>query len=41
MKIQQLEQATGLDRATIRFYEKEGLIHPPEVGKRISGIHAE
>lgn len=28
MKIQQLEQATGLDRATIRFYEKEGLIHP-------------
>lgn len=28
MKIRQLEQATGLDRATIRFYEKEGLIQP-------------
>lgn len=28
MKIRQLEQATGLDRATIRFYEKEGLSQP-------------
>lgn len=28
MRIQELEQQTGLDRATIRFYEKEGLIIP-------------
>jgi len=28
MKIQELEQKTGLDRATIRFYEREGLIKP-------------
>lgn len=28
MRIQELEQCTGLDRATIRFYEKEDLIRP-------------
>lgn len=28
MKIQELEQKTGLDRATIRFYEREKLIIP-------------
>ncbi len=28
MKIQEVEQRTGLDRATIRFYETEGLISP-------------
>lgn len=28
MQIRDLEHATGLDRATIRFYEKEGLICP-------------
>ena len=28
MRIQELEHITGLDRATIRFYEKEGLIIP-------------
>jgi len=28
MQIQELERQTGLDRATIRFYEKEGLIQP-------------
>lgn len=28
MRIQELERQTGMDRATIRFYEKEGLIEP-------------
>lgn len=28
MRIIELEQKSGLDRATIRFYEKEGMIHP-------------
>lgn len=28
MRIQELEQRTGLDRATIRYYEREDLIHP-------------
>ena len=28
MLIQDVERGTGLDRATIRFYEKEGLITP-------------
>ncbi len=28
MQIQTIEEKTGLDRATIRYYEKEGLIHP-------------
>ena len=28
MKIQELERLTGSDRATIRFYEKEGLLTP-------------
>ena len=28
MTIREAEQRTGLDRATIRFYEKEGLISP-------------
>lgn len=28
MLIRDLEMNTGLDRATIRFYEKEGLIEP-------------
>lgn len=28
MRIQELEQVTGMDRATIRFYEKEELITP-------------
>lgn len=28
MKIQEFEAASGLDRATIRFYEKEGLLKP-------------
>lgn len=28
MRIQELEQFVGMDRATIRFYEKEGLIAP-------------
>ncbi len=28
MRIQELEQRTGLDRATIRYYEREGLILP-------------
>ena len=28
MKIQEVETLTGLDRATIRYYEKEGLIAP-------------
>ena len=28
MTIKELEKRTGLDRATIRFYEKEGLIAP-------------
>lgn len=28
MKIQDLEQLSGMDRATIRYYEKEQLIHP-------------
>lgn len=37
MKIQELEQRTGLDRATIRYYEREGLVTPtrnPENGYR-------
>lgn len=28
MKIQQIETLSGLDRATIRYYEKEGLLNP-------------
>lgn len=28
MRIQDLENRTGLERPTIRFYEREGLIHP-------------
>ena len=28
MKIKELEQASGLPRASIRFYEKEGLLAP-------------
>ena len=28
MKIQELERRTGLERASIRFYEKEGLLNP-------------
>ncbi len=28
MKIQELEQTVGFDRATIRFYEREGLVTP-------------
>ena len=28
MTIREAEQRTGLDRATIRFYEKEGLLTP-------------
>ena len=28
MRIQDIEQQCGMDRATIRFYEKEGLISP-------------
>ena len=28
MLIRDLEQQTGLDRATIRYYEKEGLLNP-------------
>jgi len=28
MQIQELEKHTGLERATIRYYEKEGLIKP-------------
>ena len=28
MRIQELEHQTGLDRASIRFYEREGLIAP-------------
>ena len=28
MRIQELEQRTSLDRATIRYYEREGLINP-------------
>ena len=28
MKIQELERKTGLERASIRFYEKEGLLNP-------------
>ncbi|MBQ8144532.1 MAG: MerR family transcriptional regulator [Butyricicoccus sp.] len=28
MTVKELEQELGLDRANIRFYEKEGLIHP-------------
>lgn len=28
MLIRDLEQKTGLDRATIRYYEKEGFLKP-------------
>ena len=28
MKIKELEQASGIPRASIRFYEKEGLLEP-------------
>ena len=28
MKIQDLECRTGLERATIRYYEREGLLNP-------------
>ena len=28
IKIQELERRTGLERASIRFYEKEGLLNP-------------
>ena len=28
MQIQTIEELTGMDRATIRYYEKEGMIHP-------------
>ena len=28
MKIKELEHQTGLDRATIRYYEKEGFLEP-------------
>lgn len=28
MQIRDLEERTGLDRATIRYYEKEGLLAP-------------
>lgn len=28
MKIKEMESRTGIDRATIRYYEKEGLLHP-------------
>ncbi len=40
MKIQDVESKTGLDRATIRFYEKEGLVIPvrQENGYRIYSI---
>lgn len=37
MKIQELERRTGMDRATIRYYEREGLVVPtrnPENGYR-------
>lgn len=34
MQIQTLEKKTGLDRATIRFYEKEGLISPNRLQNR-------
>ena len=30
MTIQELEKRTGLPRASIRFYEKEGLIAPKQ-----------
>lgn len=37
MKIREVEIETGMDRGNIRFYEKEGLIHPvrKENGYRI------
>lgn len=29
MNIKEIEQRTGLSRANIRYYEDEGLLHPP------------
>jgi DNA-binding transcriptional MerR regulator len=29
MRVQELERRTGLSRHTLRFYEREGLLHPP------------
>ena len=28
MQIKEVEEKTGLERSSIRFYESEGLIHP-------------
>lgn len=36
MQIRDIEVKTGLDRATIRFYEKEGLIRPS--GKKMATV---
>ena len=34
MTISEMEVATGLDRATIRFYEKQGLLCPQRLENR-------
>ena len=41
MLIRELEQNTGLERATIRYYEKEGFITPnrEENGYQIGRAH--
>lgn len=39
MTIKEVEQILGLPRATVRFYEKEGLIEPKEERMDIVIIH--
>ena len=38
MKIQELERRTGLERASFRFYEKEGLLTPQRLENGYRGI---
>lgn len=38
MQIKELAQATGVSSETIRFYEKQGLLHPP--ARRDNGYRA-
>lgn len=38
MQIQTVEEITGLDRATIRYYEQEGLIKTATAAERLSRL---
>ena len=39
MKIQDVEVRTGLDRATIRFYEKEQILLPQRADNGYRNLH--